>query len=504
MLNRAVVVLIAILALARSAAAAAPCSALLSTHLPDATITAADSVPAGAFVPPGGAAIAPATAAVYSRLPEFCRVSATLRPTADSDIRIEVWLPAASWNGKFQAVGGGGWAGVISYPALAAAVAQGYASASTDTGHVGNSAAFALGHPEKVVDMGYRAVHEMTVRAKEIIDRYYGSPIKLSLWNGCSQGGRQGITEAQRYPADYDAIIAGASAVDWMHLHAGRIALNHAVNRTAATAVPASKYPAIHAAVLKACDALDGVADGVLENPPACRFDPAVLACKGVEDSSCLTPDQVEGARAFYLSVRDAKTGAVIMPGLEPGAELRWSVLGGVDAIGNAVEAFKYIVFKDPKWDARRFSLATDLALADQLDGGVLASTETNLAPFFDRGGKLLMYHGWSDPQVPPENSVAYFRKVVERTGAQRAGTSIQLYMVPGMDHCAGGPGTDAFDKVAAMEQWIAAGKAPASIVAAHRLNGVVDKTRPLCPYGQVAKWDGRGDVNQASSFSCR
>jgi len=204
-----------------TAASAATCESLSSLKLPNTTITLAQTVAAGAFTPPAGRqGRGAAAAAVYSELPSFCRVTATLAPSSDSDIKVEVWLPLAEasggqargWNGKFQAVGNGGWAGVISYPALAQAVAAGYATASTDTGHVGNNGSFAIGHPEKVIDFGYRAVHEMTLQAKTIINAYYGSSPRLSLWSGCSQGGRQGITEAQRYPADYDGIIAGAPA----------------------------------------------------------------------------------------------------------------------------------------------------------------------------------------------------------------------------------------------------------------------------------------------------
>ena len=218
---------------------------------------------------------------VFARLPEFCRVTATLTPSSDSDIKIEVWLPVSGWNGKFQAVGNGGWNGSIPYAALANAVIAGYATVGTDTGHVGNTSAFALGHPEKLIDFGYRAVHEMTVKAKSIIDHFYGTAPTLSIFNGCSQGGRQGITSAVRYPADFDGIVVGAPAVNFVHLHAGRVAMNRAVNATPASALPAAKLPLINQAVLAACDAKDGVADGVLENPGACAFDPKVLQCSG-------------------------------------------------------------------------------------------------------------------------------------------------------------------------------------------------------------------------------
>src|SRR5262249_34765412 len=207
----------------------------------------------------GGGAGRGAAANPYANVPAFCRVRATLPPSADSDMKAEVWLPAAGWNGKYEAVGGGGWAGAISYPAMAAAVAAGYATSSTDTGHSGGNADFALGHPEKLVDFGYRAIHETTAFARPVIDAFYGTGAKLAFFNGCSTGGRQAITEAQRYPADFDAIVAGASAWDGMRMHALRVAVNQAVNRNADGVIPPAKLPMVHAAVLEACDALDGV-----------------------------------------------------------------------------------------------------------------------------------------------------------------------------------------------------------------------------------------------------
>src|SRR5262245_30799847 len=227
-----------------AAASAASCESLASLGLPNTTITLAQTVAAGTFTPPGGRQGRGAVA--YSELPSFCRIAATLAPSSDSDIKVEVWLPASGWNGKFQAVGNGGWAATISYPALAQAVAGGYATASTDTGHTGNNGSFALGHPEKLIDFGYRAVHEMTVRAKTIVDKYYGASPSLSFWNGCSLGGRQGITEAQRYPADFDAIVAGAPAVNSMYLHAARVAINQIVHRSPDSDIPSEKYSMIH------------------------------------------------------------------------------------------------------------------------------------------------------------------------------------------------------------------------------------------------------------------
>src|SRR5215831_18757491 len=419
-----------------TAKGASTCESLASLKLPNTTITSAQTVGAGSFTPPAGRQ--GRGGAVYAELPSFCRVAATLAPSADSDIKVEVWLPtfaegsggqARGWNGKFQAVGNGGWAGTISYPALAQAVAAGYATASTDTGHTGNNGSFALGHPEKLTDFGYRAVHEMTVQAKAVIDAYYGASPSLSFWNGCSLGGRQGITEAQRYPADFDAIVAGAPAVNAMSLHAARIAINQIVHRSPDSYIPPEKYSLIHDAALNACDALDGVKDGVIDSPSKCKFDPKVLACKDADGPSCLTAPQVETARALYAPVKDPKTGAAVFPPLlEPGSELGWATLAGQAPVGTALDAFKYVVFADANWDWRTFNLSTDLTRGIRTDAGTMNAGDSDLRPFFSRGGKLLMYHGWADQQVAATNTVVFFTKVTKTAGKNAAGKSTELY----------------------------------------------------------------------------
>jgi feruloyl esterase len=486
---------------------AATCESLTRLTLDNTKITIAQEVPAGAFTPPGAArqgGAPPLQSRVYASLPAFCRIAATLTPSSDSDIKIEVWLPSAKWNGKFQAVGNGGWAGSISYAALAGAVNAGYATASTDTGHVGNSGAFALGHPEKVTDFAYRAVHEMTIKAKAVIDAFYGSRPTLSIWNGCSQGGRQGIAEVVRYPSSYDAVIAGAPAVNWIHLHAGRMAINRAVNATPASVIPPAKYPFLYRAAMAACDARDGVTDNVIENPGACTFDPKVLACSGAEDASCLTPAQVESARKMYSGAANPNTRAAVLPGLARGSELGWNVIGSAEPIMYAADAYKYVITKDRNWDPLKFNPATDLDLALAADpDDALGSTDPNMRAFFARGGKLLLYHGWSDPQVTPYNTIDFFQKVVASQGGAGVGTSIQLYMLPGVNHCQGGPGTDNFDRMGAIEEWIKTGVAPKRIEAWHVTSGTTDRTRPLCPFGQVAKWNGTGSTNESANFAC-
>jgi tannase/feruloyl esterase len=490
-------------------AMAAPCESLASLSLPDTTITIAQSVPAGGFTLPGGNAQANAT---FQYLPAFCRVTATLKPSSDSDIRIEVWLPASNWNGKFQGVGNGGWAGSISYGALAQALRRGYASSSTDTGHQGDvsSASFALGHHEKVVDYAYRSEHEMTVKAKTIIQAFYGDVPQYSYWNGCSGGGKQGLAEAQRYPADYDGIISGASAYDMVPLHAGWIRIAQAVHKSEESYIPPEKYSLIHNAVLAACDALDGVKDGLLEDPTRCHFDPQVLACKSGDTSTCLTAAQVGAAKQIYSPTVNPRTKKELLPALLPGSEVAWGVLAGPLAGGApatressvADNTFKYVIFKDSKWDFRTLNFDKDIEYAEKVDNGLNKANDPNLKTFFARKGKLIMYHGWSDQVVPPQHSIHYYDNVEKTVGAQAA-DSIRLFMVPGMTHCGGGPGPNTFDSISAIEQWVEKGKAPEQMIASHSTDGKVDRTRPVCAYPQVAKYKGSGSIDDAMNFAC-
>jgi len=486
------------------------CERVASLALADATITLAQPVDAGAFTPPAGgrgaAGEGRAGAGPFAALPAFCRVAATLKPTSDSDIKIEVWLPAAGWNGKFQAVGNGGWAGTISYPAMAVALKRGYATSSTDTGHAGGSGSFALGHPEKFVDFAYRSEHEMTVKAKAIIDGYYGRAPQRSYWNGCSTGGRQGLAEAQRYPDDYDGIIAGASANPRTHLNAWQLSIAQAMLKDPASFIPPAKYPTIHQAVLAACDALDGVKDGLITDPPRCRFDPKSLECKGDDGPSCLTRAQAIAASIAMSPVKNPRTGDEMFPGLEPGTELAWAgLVGGPEPVATALDQFKYVVFQDAAWDWRTFDLERDLARAVHVDGGTINAVNPDLTRFARHGGKLLMYHGWSDGSVAPRASVNYYTSVVKTMGGPaQTGDWVRLFMVPGMGHCGGGEGPNTFDTVAALEQWVERGKAPDRIIASRVTGASVERTRPLCPYPQIATYAGTGSIDEAASFACK
>ena len=480
---------------------AASCESLSSLRMPNTTITSAETVPAGAFTPPGAGA---AGAQGFSNLPAFCRVTATLRPSTDSDIKLEVWLPASGWNGKFQAVGNGAWAGSISYPALREALRRGYATSSTDTGHTGGGGSFALGHPEKLIDYAYRSEHEMAVKAKAIIAAFYGEGPRLSYWNGCSAGGKQALKEAQRFPEDFNGIIAGAPASDWTGRAAQSLRVAQAVHKDEVSYIPPGKYPVIRNAVLEACDALDGVKDGVLENPARCKFDPKVLECPSGDGPACLTAPQVEAARQIYTSTTNPATKREIT-GLQPGSELGWATWGGPQPFGTSMDHFRYVVYKDPNWDYASFNFDRDIALAERMDDGLVNTLDPNLKPFFDRGGKLIQYHGWADPQISPGSSVNYYKSVVDKLGgAGKVQSSYRLFMVPGMAHCGGGEGPNTFDMVTALEQWVENGKAPEQIIATRVRDGKPDRTRPLCSYPQVATYKGTGSTDEAVNFVCK
>jgi feruloyl esterase len=474
-----------------AAAAQVACENLRAVKVEGMTVTLAENVKAGGE-------------AKYPKLAAFCRVTATLRPTNDSEIRIEVWMPdPAAWNGKYEGTGNGGWGGSIDVGAIASAVARGYTASSSDTGHTGGSASFAMGHPKKLADFGYRAVHGMTVASKALIAAHYGEGPKLAYFEGCSSGGRQALMEAQRFPEDYDGIVAGAATNNWTKMMFGRIWVGQATLSDPANYIPPAKYPMIHRAVLAACDAMDGVKDGVLNEPMKCHFDPAVLACKGADGTGCLTKEQVEAANRIYSPATNPRTGEVIFPPMERGSELVWARLaGGPQPIDLATEYFKYVVFEDPKWDFRTLDFDDDVAKALQQDGGVLNAVNPDLRPFFARGGKLITYQGWTDQQVMPENSINYYKSVVATVGA-KADASYRLFMAPGMNHCGGGDGPNKFDILGALEAWREKGNAPDGIVASHAAEGKVDRTRPLCAYPEVARYKGSGSTDDAANFAC-
>ena len=484
-----------------------PCSQLKFLTLPGTTVTVAELVPPGPFRAPNAAPAPglrgqPAEQPVGPVLAAHCRVAATLKPSSDSTIDIEVWMPAENWNRKFQAVGNGGWAGSISYNAMVSALREGYATASTDTGHKGGDASFALGHPEKLVDFAYRSVHELTVTSKAIIAAFYDRGPRFSYWNGCSTGGRQALMEAQRYPEDFDGIIAGAPANYRTNQGLWGMSLGVAALKDKESLVPAAKLAGLNKAVLGACDAADGLKDGLLADPRQCRFDPSALLCSNGDAPDCLTAQQVETVRKVYGPLK-TKSGETIFPGMAMGSELQWTgLIGGPDPLGLALTGFRYVVHGDPNWDWRTFDLESDRALMEKTMGYSNA-IDPNLQAFKARGGKLLMYHGWNDQLIPPENSINYYSSVLAKMGSGQSDW-LRLFLAPGMQHCNGGPGPSQVNWVGALERWRESGVAPDQILAGRVTNNRIDMTRPLCPYPQIARYTGVGSTNDAENFVCK
>ena len=492
---------------------AATCESLGTLKIGDTTLVG-ESVAAGAYKHSPSRYDIPRPPPDFSALPPFCRVTGSVRPTKDSDIRFEVWLPVKDWNGKLLGIGSGGLAGTIGDFAMAAPLARGYAVANTDTGHQGrvDMAEWALGHPQKVVDFGHRAVHEMTRAAKAVISAYYGSQPRHAYWDGCSEGGHEGLSEAQRYPEDYDGIAVGAPANYLTHLHASGLWVSHAVHKDPPSFIPSDKLPAFHTAVLKACDAIDGVVDGVLEDPRQCTFDVRQMQCRSADGLDCFTAAQIEGIRKVYGGTKNPRTGQQLFPGPLMGSELDEEAPGLHWMYGTAVPpanlahsiseaSYKFIILENASWDWKSFDFDKDVAFADRKLGSTLNAIDPDLSKFKARGGKLLQYHGWGDPSISPLNSVNYYRSVQSKMGDTQS--FYRLFMVPGMAHCQGGPGTDQFDKVAVLERWVEQGIAPDQILASHATAGKVDRTRPLCPLGKVAKWKGTGSTDDAANFAC-
>jgi feruloyl esterase len=505
--------LAAVLAPAPMNAAPEPsCASVASIALPDTTIKMAVEVTGPSFAPSGAAAL--------NNLPAFCRVVGVTRPA----VNFEVWLPLSAWNGKFQGVGNGANAGSIGYPAMATALRRGYATAGTDTGHAtrnARDAAWAVGHPELMIDFGYRAIHVTTENAKKVVQAFYRQPPNRSYFMSCSTGGRQGLMEAQRFPEDYDGIIAGDPAANWTRFQTGgHLWIALALNKDPESYIPASKLQLLGDAVNSACDSLDGIVDGVLDDPRKCKFDPQVLACKKEQDSaSCLTAKQVKAVKDIWAGARTS-SGETVYPGYMPGAEAAggWAayMTGTGPQTGNhwdqSDNVLKYMVFEDPKWDFRTFNYDKDVNFALEKLGKTLDAFNPDLTRFRQRGGRLILYHGWSDPSITPLNTIAYYESVVSSLrGKGRAQDAeklahefIRLFMVPGMLHCSGGPGPNTFDMLSALETWVEQGRAPDSVIASHSTNGVKDRTRPLCVYPKVAVHTGRGSTDDAANFVCR
>ena len=509
----------ALLALPSPLLLAADCNGLKSLNLPQTKIRVAETVGNGVLVTGDGP---------LRDLPPFCRVSGVFEPTPDSEIRFEVWLPEQDWNGRLLGGGNGGFAGAIGYRQLAAYLRRGFAVSGTDTGHQaeGTDATWAFGHPEKIRDFGWRAIHLTAERAKQILAAYYGKEQKKAYFDACSDGGREALMEAERFPEDYDGILAGAPANAWSSLLGAGAAAMQRLAGDPAHYLPDRKLPAIEKAALAACDELDGVKDGVITDPAKCRFDPEKLLCKGADQADCLTQPQIESLKSLYAGVKNAK-GTLLFPGYSMGDETAWKEW----IVGEDPEAslsarfvrnyFRYMVTGDPKWSALSANPDEAFRLSREKGAADLDSTNPDLSRFSAHGGKLILYHGWNDAAISPLNTIAYFGSVEGRMGAEKTESFVRLYMVPGMEHCFGGPGASAlgqfgmstaegpkFGLFDSLEHWVEEGSPLDNVVATKYAaeGGGEPKpvfTRPLCAYPQVARYNGSGATTDAANFSC-
>ncbi len=488
-------------ALAQSAhAAGADCATLAQLSLPNTQIDEAAVIAKGAYPAPVGQNGQPQNPALYASLPAFCRVKATLRPSADSDIKVEVWLPQEGWNGRLQAVGNGAFSSTPQYGALAQALAAGYTGVATNTGKEGNSGDTLIGRPEKLKDWGYRAVHEMTVTAKAVITARYGSPAKYSYWNSCSTGGRQGLVAAEYFPEDFDGIADGDAANPMTRNQASTIFSTLAVNQEEAGFLSAAKWQAYRNAVMEKCDAIDGLKDGLLENPMACKFEPKEMLCKNGDNDSCLTAPQIAALSRVHAGMKNPRTGESLHPGWQVGAVPNTNMMVGRRPEQVAIDTFR-VLFNNPDWDYKTMDFDKDIARADQLGRNLMdASDPTRLKAFLARGGKLMMYHGWSDTNISPLLGLDYYNKAVAANGGRaKTDNSIRMFMLPGLGHC--GP---YFDKMPPIVDWVENGKAPDRIVVNHAgPDGKVTRTRPACVWPQIAKYNGTGSIDEAANFSC-
>jgi feruloyl esterase len=491
----------------------AACSALAELQLDRTHITQAELIsPQPDYVVPGTEQNPPDRGGPTHVSKPFCRVAGTVQQA----IRFEVWLPVSGWNGRFEGLGNGAFSGAIPYTAMAQALSHDFAVGGTDTGHQSGftDATWTQSttglNTEVLADWSHRGMHEMSLKAQAVVQAFYGHPASHRYFVGCSSGGHQALTEAQRYPNDYDGILAGAPANYWTHLMAGQLwyGLATRVDPASNLEAPQNKLALIHAAVLKACDANDGVADGVIENPLSCKFDPRSLACKGADTAACLTAPQVSALRKIYGNA--PAPGRKLFPGLAPGGEAGWASMSA-NQVPFAQTFYRYIVFQNPAWNFAQMQFAKDVAYADKQVGGIVNSVSPDLREFRGHGGKLLQYHGWNDPLISPYNSIDYYESVIadmtrgkpHAQGLAEVQDFHRLFMVPGMNHCRGGDGADSFDGLQALVQWVEKGEAPSKIVAAKLVDGMPSRTHPLCPYPTVAQYRGSGEPGAAENFEC-
>ena len=443
-------------------------------------------------------------------VPEHCRVFGVVPP----EIRFNVNLPSG-WNGRFYMHGNGGYAGnppegTGTLRTAGQAVAHGFATAYTDTGHdsrVEPLGTFAHDDLGKEIDYAFRAVHLTAGTAKRLIAAYYGTSETYAYWDGCSTGGRQGLMSAQRFPDDFDGILAGAPVLNFTDTQIAYVWINQALEKHR---VSPAKMSLVGDTVYARCDAADGLEDGLITDPRACDFDPAkhLPVCAGPSGETCFTRGEIETLEAIYGG--PLRNGTPFFPGQPVGAEAgngwnRWIVSEGGRSLGLifADTFFKYLAFTpdDPEYDWRTFDFDTDpdrVTIREMLD-----ATDPDLSAFHAGGGKMITHFGWADTALNPMMGVNYYEDVRATMGATTAADFYRLFMVPGMFHCRGGLGTDRFDALTPLVNWVEGGTAPDQIPAARVDNGEVTRTRPLCPYPQVATYTGSGSIDDASSFVC-
>lgn len=499
-----------------AASSTTPCESLASFKLDKASINSAQMIPEGPAptrgrgrggpagppaadgqAPRGGGA--PNTArdnAPPALIPAHCRVQLVLAPSSDSHIEMEMWLPPIEkWNGKFMGVGNGGFAGSIQglTNEMPQALRLGYATAGTDTGHQDQGGAWAIGHPEKMIDFGYRATHEMTLKAKQLVKAFYDRSEQYSYFKGCSTGGRMAMMEAQRYPNDYNGIIAGSLANRHIHMWTAGIERSINLSRHPENAISVEQAAAVNKLVMNSCDTLK---EGFLNNPRACKVELSSLKCPGgTAGDSCLTDAQMKTVETFYGGVKNSK-GELIFSGQALGNPI------GAQRPTNQVPGGLFdlvrIAYNDPNVDWQTFDLDRDMKFLDEKIGYVDA-INPDLSQFKKSGGKLLITHGWSDTGITPENTVWYYQSVLKKMGKEQSDW-MRLFMAPGMGHCGGGPGVNTFDSIGTLEKWVEKGQAPTTMLG----TGANGMTRPLCPYPQFAEYKGAGDLKDGANWSCK
>jgi feruloyl esterase len=512
-----------------ASAKAMACGELAALALPNTKITSATMVPAGPFsdvsvgdpyAAEGTTGTAPTCSSNIAspQLPAFCRVTGGItEPGAAEPINFEVWLPLTNWNGKFEALGNHGFSGEIEYSDMGPELVKGYAVAATDTGHAGASATAWMQNRQQIIDYGYLGVHEMTVKSKAIIKAFYSRPPKYSYFNGCSTGGKEGLMEAQRYPDDYNGINIGGSAnFAQIHNRVEYVWNGQVTFGNAGAPIGGATAALVNSSAIAACDALDGVVDGVIDNPLTCPFQPGSLLCKAGQDpSTCLMPAQVAAVEKVYDGPRNPRTGAEIYPGLAVGTELGWGAnTAGPDIFSTATQFFAFMVYNNPNWDYETFNFDRDVTYADSRFSSLLDAINPDLSAFSRHGGKILQSHLWNSVVHPATRSIEYYDQVVslmsDYQGHQhvlqsrdfhRTQEFYRLFMAPGGTGSKG-PGT--FDSMPYLEDWVEQGIAPTSILASHVTNGTVDRTRPLCPYPAFAVYKGQGSTDEAQNFECQ